>query len=47
MILESDPPLTFDRAARKAVLKARCNPGYKEGEAVDVNGVITTVHFGP
>ena len=45
VILESDPPLTFDRAATKAVRKARCKPGYKEGEAVDVNGVITTVHF--
>ena len=47
VILESDPPLTFDRAARKAVLKARCKPGYKEGEAVEVAGVVTTVHFSP
>ena len=47
VILDSDPPLIFDRAARKAVLNARCKPGYKKGEAVDVDGVITTVHFGP
>ena len=45
VILESDPPLTFDRAAKKAVRKARCKPGYREGEAVDVDGVITTVKF--
>ena len=47
VILESEPPLTFDRAARKAVRKARCKPGFRDGEAVDVDGVKSTVHFSP
>ena len=47
VILEFEPPLTFDRAARKAVRKARCKPGFRDGEAVDVDGVKSTVHFSP